>query len=79
MMSSTGPCEACTIGANSGTWPPPRRIAVYKEGWYFLHLCDICGTYWEFRVREAHPISEAEARRRYPDAFDAGGGKTSDG
>jgi len=62
-------CMQCIIGANSGTWPPPARIAQSKDGWSFLHLCEICGTYWEFNLREAHPISEAEARAAYPDAF----------
>lgn len=68
-VSPTGGCEACRRGAYGATWPPPARIAVSKDGWAFLHKCDVCGTFWEFNAREAHPISEAEARRGYPQAF----------
>ena len=62
-------CERCRIGANSGTWPPPERIATSADLWAFLHKCELCGTFWMFNVREAHPISEAEAMTEFPEAF----------
>ena len=67
-------CEYCRRGANSATWPPPSRIATSADGWAFLHRCGECGAYWEFNVREAHVIGEAEARQHYPDTLDASGG-----
>ena len=67
---STSPCRDCRSGAASATWPQPVRIGQSGDGWAFLHKCDICGTYWEFNVREAHPISEEEARQSFPKVFD---------
>lgn len=64
MIEQSG-CAQCTAGAYSGTWPPPERIATLGGGWAFLHRCSFCGTYWEFNVREAHPISETEGERLY--------------
>lgn len=62
-------CEKCRQGVLSSRWPPPARIAAAADGWAFLHLCDECGAYWEFNVREAHVIDETEARQSYPAAF----------
>jgi hypothetical protein len=62
-------CDLCERGAYAGTWPPPARIAVIENGPTFLHKCELCGTYWEFTISHAYPITEIEARTRYPDAF----------
>jgi len=64
-------CERCREGAYGGTWPPPARIAVNPEGPAFLHRCEICGTYWDFDLRFADPITEMQARNLYPAAFPA--------
>ena len=66
--SSKG-CEKCRQGVLSSQWPPPTRISTHATGWAFLHRCAECDSYWEFNVREAHAISEAEARQSYPEAF----------
>ena len=62
-------CSDCKKGAYSGTWPPPRRVAVYPDGPTFLHQCDLCKTYWHFTNRLAMPIDEQRARELYPSAF----------
>jgi hypothetical protein len=63
------PCADCQAGAYSGTWPPPERVAVHPDGPTFLHQCERCGTYWDFRLRAAVPIAEEEARQLYPALF----------
>jgi hypothetical protein len=63
-------CEACKMGAYGGTWPPPDRLSASAVGPTFLHRCALCGTYWEFDLRFANPISEVSARSGYPAAFD---------
>ncbi len=68
----SGGCEECRRGVYSARWPPPARVAAHASGWSFLHRCEACGAYWEFNVREAHVISEAEARQNYPEVW-AGG------
>jgi hypothetical protein len=70
---SPEPCNVCSQGANAGTWPPPERIAVYPNGPTFLHRCHICGTYWDFDLRSAAPITAEEAESLYPDYFSTGG------
>lgn len=62
-------CEECRRGAYGASWPPPQRIAVREDGPTFLHRCEKCGTYWDFDLRFANPITEAEAKKRYPSLF----------
>ena len=40
-----------------------------SQGPIFLHRCEHCGTYWEVNLREAHIISEEEARAKFPQVF----------
>jgi uncharacterized Zn finger protein len=58
-------CDECRRGAYSGTWPPPKQIATREDGPSFLHRCEKCGTFWDFTIRFANPITEAEAKRLY--------------
>jgi hypothetical protein len=62
-------CDACRKGAYSGSWPPPQRIAVREDGPTFLHRCELCGTYWDFDLRFANPVTEEKAKTIYPDYF----------
>ncbi len=61
-------CKECRQGILSGLWPPPREVAV-SPGPIFLYLCDRCHSYWEINLREAHVISEKQARETFPQAF----------
>ena len=63
-----GGCAECIKGVYSASWPPPKRVKMSEYG-DALHCCDVCGTYWLFNVREAHPIMEDEARRLFPECF----------
>jgi hypothetical protein len=70
-------CEECRQRVYSGTWPPPERIGVSEDGPAFLHLCKVCGTYWQFDLRMAYPISEDLAREAFPDVFLSKGGRST--
>lgn len=61
-------CEECRRGVY-GKGTQPVRIAVHEDGPTFLYHCEVCGTYWDYTLRAAVPISEERARERYPDAF----------
>lgn len=63
-----GGCELCRNGALTGLWPPPDRIATNPNGPTFLHKCCYCGTYWDFTLRYAKPISIELAKVMYPEA-----------
>jgi len=62
-------CEACKKGAYGASWPPPQRIAEDPDYPSFLHRCELCGTYWDFELRFANPITEDKARERFPFVF----------
>ncbi len=62
-------CPYCQAGAQNASWPPPRRVAVNGDGPTYLHLCSICGTFWQFDLRFAKPISVEKARQFYPAHF----------
>jgi len=62
-------CEKCKQGAYSFLNPYPERIAVYEDGPTFLHLCSLCGTYWEFTISLARIIDKKEAIEKYLSAF----------
>jgi hypothetical protein len=61
-------CERCRQGILSGAdWP--AELAVNVELHAALHRCAACGAYWEINEREAHVISEEEARTSFPTTF----------
>ncbi len=62
-------CDACRRGILTGQ-SPPVRIGVAK-GPIFLYHCERCGAYWLVTLREAHVISEEEARHLFPHVFSA--------
>lgn len=62
-------CEACRTGVLSAAWPPPEHVAENIAMHADLHHCNACGAYWIFNEREAHVISEYEARADFPHAF----------
>jgi len=71
-MSSTitgaAGCDVCNRAAYS-KGPGLEQIAADPDQPVFLYLCKSCGTYWEFDIREGHPITEDEARNHFPHAF----------
>ncbi len=58
-------CDVCRQGVY-GFGTQPVRIAVYPDGPTFLHRCEVCGTYWEYTISHAYPISEEQAHSDYP-------------
>jgi hypothetical protein len=60
-------CEVCRRQWETGDQPP--QISVNVERHAYLHLCGVCGTYWEQNERWAEPIKESQARSFYPQAF----------
>ncbi|WP_156377735.1 hypothetical protein [Sphingopyxis sp. Root1497] len=46
----------------------PNRLGGANGG-VLLYRCDTCGTFWEETTREAHEITEAEARKVFPHLF----------
>ena len=62
-------CEVCRQGAYRGSLTEPRRIAADPDGPIFLHRCDACAAFWEYDLRSARPISDAEAAQSFPQAF----------
>jgi hypothetical protein len=63
-------CDVCRQGAYRGSLTEPRRIAADPDGPIFLHRCEACGTYWEYDLRAARPISDEEAAKTFPQAFE---------
>lgn len=63
-------CDICRQGVY-GFGKQPIEIAVRPDGPTFLRRCEICGTYWNYTIHHAYPISLAEAREIYPFAFSA--------
>ena len=70
-MSSTG-CEICRHGVYSGEYSlfeggsaQPARVADSIAAQAQLHHCSLCGAWWQFNAREAHVISETEARQTF--------------
>ena len=70
-MSSTG-CEICRHGVYSGEYSlfeggsaQPACVADSIEAQAQLHHCSLCGAWWQFNAREAHVISETEARQTF--------------
>ena len=53
----------------SGGGPPLTRLCT--DGSAHLEQCTQCRAYWEVNLREAHVISEAEARADWSAAFPA--------
>jgi hypothetical protein len=45
------------------------RVAVNEQRQSYLYRCRVCGTFWDFDIRAAVPISEEKARQLYPQAF----------
>jgi hypothetical protein len=63
-------CEVCRMGAYKGSLTEPRRIAADPDGPIFLHRCDACGSFWEYDLRSARPVSDEEAAATFPQAFE---------
>ncbi len=61
-------CAECRRGALTGCASPLREIG-QSTGPVFLYVCDVCGAYWIENLREAHVISETEARAVLGPAF----------
>jgi hypothetical protein len=61
-------CEECRSAALRGMQTPLVKLGA-SLGPIFLYRCNVCGSYWEENLREAHVISEAEARESFPDVF----------
>jgi hypothetical protein len=62
-------CEICRRGVLSATWPQPERVASSNEAQAFLHHCVECKSWWQFNQREAHVISETEAKETFHSYF----------
>jgi hypothetical protein len=62
-------CAACRRQWESGSFPPKLDTSIQRHG--HLHLCEVCGTYWEQCERFAEAISDTDARRWYPKAFES--------
>lgn len=74
-------CDQCRQGVLSGMcWPeaamrqgvsvlPPAFVTTSSEAHAHLHHCAACGSWWEFGEREAHVISEDEARSTFAAYF----------
>jgi len=63
-------CEGCRTSALRGGDEAPLRecyfnIIIHAD----LRHCNDCGAWWKFGEREAHVISESEARMSFPDYF----------
>jgi hypothetical protein len=69
MLEDVTGCTHCRAGAQNASWPPPQRVAVTGDGPTYLHLCRLCGTFWQFDLRLAKPISVEKARQLYPAHF----------
>ena len=76
-------CTECRQGVLSGMYSAeaaerqgqpqmsPAHVATSNEAHAHLHHCDSCNSWWEFNEREAHVISEHEARNTFPAYFQA--------
>lgn len=62
-------CEVCRKGVLSGSATEPEHITVNIVAHAALRRCRACKSYWIENEREAHAISEEEARRTFPNAF----------
>lgn len=69
MLEAVTGCTQCQAGAQDASWPPPHRVAVNGDGPTYLHSCLVCGTFWQFDLRFAKPISVEKARQLYPAHF----------
>jgi hypothetical protein len=61
-------CEVCRRKWETAHQPPQIAVNVALHAW--LHRCEVCGAFWEQNERYATVISEAEARKNYPEAFE---------
>jgi len=62
-------CEVCRHGVLTATWPQPERVATSIDYHSDLHRCSNCQSWWIFNEREAHVISEDEAKSIFTDYF----------
>jgi hypothetical protein len=62
-------CDKCRAGFLSSQMPPPTRVAPHPSEPAFLYHCAICGTYWEEDAHHPVAVTEAFARKEYPNAF----------
>ena len=58
-------CPVCRSQWESGS--PPPQIAVNITLHISLHLCEVCGAYWEQAERYATTITVEQARAMFPD------------
>ena len=75
-------CQQCRQGVLSGMYSPevakrqgmelmpPAYVMTSVEAHAHLHHCGVCGSWWEFNEREAHVISEHEARSTFSAYFE---------
>jgi len=62
-------CDECRNGVLSGGRDNSERVASSVKHHAHLLRCRFCGSYWQEGEREAHVITEAEARSAFPEHF----------
>ncbi len=62
-------CQACRDGVLSSRWNPPTKVFTSVSSHARLARCRLCGAWWQESEREAHVISEAEARATFSGYF----------
>jgi hypothetical protein len=71
MASWFGPgCDECRNGVLSGDRHNPEPVASSVKQHARLLRCRFCGSYWAEGEREAHVITEPEARSAFPEHFE---------
>jgi len=61
-------CEKCIQSVYSGKWVGMKKIGGLKGG-LILYQCINCGAYWEENLREAHVISDKDAKKKFAELF----------
>jgi hypothetical protein len=62
-------CDVCRQGVLSGESANPAPVGVNIPAHARLRRCQACGAWWEENEREAHVISEQQARSTFEDLF----------
>ena len=60
-------CPVCREGAYTGAQP---RFVTSTSPVDLLYRCDVCRTWWIDNGRFLRPMTETEARERFPDEVD---------
>lgn len=61
-------CDVCRQSVYSGS-AGLVKVAVRPDGPTFLYQCQVCGTYWNYTINHAYPLTRAKAQEIYPLAF----------